>query len=174
MDLKMYQDRDSFKTINSALAKPPTVSLTQRGQENSHSRLDQASCLAAAKAIASCYRRDEAHDPEGFVAGLALTLGDYPASIVQYAADPRTGVVSRFPMGLPNVGQIKEFCDGILTRQERISHYASLGPAKPYEPTPTKPGQITYAEHLELAVQGKTKLRPIGAFEPGGYLGPTT
>jgi hypothetical protein len=127
----MYQDRDSFKTKNSASAVPPTASLTQRGQENSHSRLDQASCLAAAKAIASCYRRDEAHDPEGFVAGLALTFGDYPASIVQYAADPRTGVVSKFPMGLPNVGQIKEFCDAILTRQERINHYARLGPANP-------------------------------------------
>jgi hypothetical protein len=126
-----------------------------------------------AKAISGSYRRDEAHDPETFAAALAIIFGDYPASIVQYAADPRTGVVSKFPMGLPNVGQIKEFCDGILARQERIAHYATLGPAKPYEPTPTKPGQITYREHLELAAQGKTKPRPIGAFEPGGYLGPT-
>jgi hypothetical protein len=170
----MYQDRDSFKTINSASAVPPTASLTQHGKENLHSRLYQASCLTAAKAIASCYRRDEAHDPEGFVAGLALTFGDYPASIVQYAADPRTGVVCKFPIGLPNVGQIKEFCDGILARQERIAHYAGLGPSKRYEPPPVKPGQITYKEHLEAAARGETKMRPIGAFEPGGYLGPTT
>jgi hypothetical protein len=101
-----------------------------------------------------------------------VVLADYPAAIVEYAADPRTGVVSKFPMGLPNVGQIKEYCDGILARQERIAHYATLGPAKPYEPPPTKPGQITYREHLELAAQGKTKPRPGGAFEPGGYLGP--
>jgi hypothetical protein len=105
---------------------------------------------------------------------LALTFGDYPASIVQYAADPRTGVVCKFPMGLPNVGQIKEFCDGILARQERIAHYAGLGPSKRYEPPPVKPGQITYKEHLEAAARGETKMRPIGAFEPGGYLGPTT
>src|SRR5262249_11238812 len=87
----MYQDRDSFRTINSASAVPPTASLTQHGKENLHSRLDQASCLTAAKAISGSYRRDEAHDPETFVAALAIIFGDYPASIVQYAADPRTG-----------------------------------------------------------------------------------
>jgi hypothetical protein len=169
----MYQpDHDSFKTINSASAERPTGSLTQRTKENSHSRLDQASCLTAAKAISGSYRRDEAHDPETFVAALAIVFGDYPASIVQYAADPRTGVVSKFPMGLPNVGQIKEFCDGIQARQERIAHYARLGPAKPYEPTPTKPGEITYKKFLEKAVKGETKPRAIGAFERGGYLGP--
>jgi hypothetical protein len=102
-----------------------------------------------------------------------VVLADYPAAIVEYAADPRTGVVSKFPMGLPNVGQIKEFCDGILARQERIAHYASLGPSKRYEPPPVKPGQITYGEFLEKAAKGETKPRPIGAFEPGGYLGPT-
>jgi hypothetical protein len=142
------------------------------GQEQSNSRPAHDWCLSKAKAIAGCYRRDEAHDPETFAAGLAVVLADYPAAIVEYAADPRTGVVSKFPMGLPNVGQIKEFCDAILTRQERINHYARLGPAKPHEPTPTKPGQITYKEHLEAAARGETKSRPIGAFEPGGYLGP--
>jgi hypothetical protein len=123
-----YQDSDNFKTINSASVGQPTASLTQHTKENSHSRLDQASCLTAAKAISGSYRRDEAHDPETFVAALALIFGDYPESIVQYAADPRTGVVSKFPMGLPNVGQIKEFCDGVLSRQERIARYSSLGP----------------------------------------------
>jgi hypothetical protein len=103
---------------------------------------------------------------------LAVVLADYPAAIVEYAADPRTGVVSKFPMGLPNVGQIKEFCDGILARQERIARYASLGPSKPYEPPPIKPGEITYKKFLEKAAKGETKPRAIGAFERGGYLGP--
>jgi hypothetical protein len=96
---------------------------------------------------------------------LAVVLADYPAAIVEYAADPRTGVVSKFPMGLPNVGQIKEFCDGILARQERVAHYASLGPLKRYKPPPIKTGQITYKEFLEKAAKGETKPRPIGYFE---------
>src|SRR5215467_7258936 len=146
----MYQDRDSFKTINSASAVPPTASLTQHGKENSHSHLDQASRLTAAKAISGSYRRDEAHDPETFVAALAIIFGDYPASIVQYAADPRTGVVCKFPMGLPNVGQIKEFCDGVLARQERLQRYSELkrvGP-RPIETKPEPKNWITYGEHL--------------------------
>lgn len=169
----MFQpDHDNFKTTNSASAKQLTECRNKSGQEQSNSHPAHDWCLSKARAIAGCYRRDEAHDPETFAAGLAVVLADYPAAIVEYAADPRTGVVSKFPMGLPNVGQIKEYCDGILARQERIAHYASLGPPKRYEPPPLKPGEITHQEHLELSAQGKTKPRPMGAFEPGGYLGP--
>jgi hypothetical protein len=89
------------------------------------------------------------HDPETFAAGLAVVLADYPAAIVEYAADPRTGVVSKFPMGLPNVGQIKEYCDGILARQERLAHYSSLPKAKPYEP----PLRAFFREERTLAAQ---------------------
>jgi hypothetical protein len=174
MDSKMFQpDRDSFKTINSASAKQLTECKNKSGQEQSNSRPTHDWCLSKARAIAGCYRRDEAHDPETFAAGLAVVLADYPAAIVEYAADPRMGVVSKFPMGLPNVGQIKEFCDGIQARQERIAHYARLGPAKPYEAPPLKPGEITYQQFLDKAAKGETKPRPIGAFEPGGYSGPS-
>lgn len=76
--------------------------------------------------ICSCYRRDEAHDPDGFIAALAVVLGDYPASVVDYAADPRTGVITAFPMGLPNVGQISQFLEATQIKQERLQHYASL------------------------------------------------
>lgn len=81
--------------------------------------------------IAACYRRDEAQNPELFADALALVLGDYPADIVRMAVDPRTGVISRFPMGLPNVGQIKEMLDDLVAKQERLARYAAL-------PKPTK------------------------------------
>jgi hypothetical protein len=166
MEHKMdLEDREHFKTINLASAKQLTECKSKSGPEPSNSRPAHDWCLSKARAISGCYRRDEAHDPETFTAGLAVILADYPAAIVEYAADPRTGVVSKFPMGLPNVGQIKEFCDGILARQERMAHYASLPKAKPYEPPPVKPGQITYKEFLEKVAKGETKPRPIGYFE---------
>ena len=61
-----------------------------------------------------------------FVTALALVLGDFPAAVVDYAADPRTGVITKFPMGLPSVGQIKQFLDDALARQERVNRYAAL------------------------------------------------
>lgn len=88
---------------------------------------------------------------------------------MDYVSDPRTGTIVEFPMGLPNVGQIKELCDRVQRRQEVLARPAVV--AKPFEPPPVKPGQITAKEFFELVAAGKTKARPIGAFEPGGYLG---
>jgi hypothetical protein len=85
-----------------------------------------------AKAICGCYRRDEAQDPETFAAGLAAVLSDYPVAIVEYAADPRTGVIKAFPMGLPSVGQVGQFLDEMQARQERINRYAALPKAPRY------------------------------------------
>ena len=157
------EDREHFKTIGSALAKPQTGLSTQRSAANLQSRHDQASCLTKAKAIFGCYRRDEAHDPEGFVAALAAILGDYPAQLVDYAADPRTGVSTEYPMGLPNVGQIRQFLDAALRRMEIMSKPKPI--AKPYVPPPLKPGQITYGEFLRRVDAGELKPRPIGRFE---------
>jgi hypothetical protein len=73
--------------------------------------------------ICGSYRRDEAHDPDVFAAALAVVLADYTRVVVDYACDPRVGVVSRFPMGLPNVGQVKEFLDWIQDRLYRNETY---------------------------------------------------
>jgi hypothetical protein len=79
-----------------------------------------------AKAICGCYRRDEAQDPETFAAGLAAVLMDYPADIVRLAADPRTGVVSAFPMGMPNVGQIRQFLEDKLSHRDKLQRLAEM------------------------------------------------
>lgn len=76
--------------------------------------------------ICGCYRRDEAHDPDTFASALALILADYPAEVVRVAVDPRTGVITEFPMGLPNVGQIKQFLDVLQERRDRLQRYEAL------------------------------------------------
>lgn len=120
-------DREHFKTMSSASAGQPTGSKTGSSAKASQpSRHDPHSCLAKARAIFSCYRRDEAQDPDGFVANLALVLGDYPASIVDLAADPRTGIITAFPMGLPNVGQIRQFLEDKLSHREKLARLAAL------------------------------------------------
>jgi hypothetical protein len=112
---------DSFRTIGSASVPPPPDSPSEPNGGSSSSGLDQRSCLEAANQICGFYRRDEAHDPETFAAALAAVLGSYPASVVRFVCDPRTGVPAEFPKGLPNVGQIKEFCDYTEQRQHTMA-----------------------------------------------------
>ena len=158
------EDHEHFKTIAAALVEPPRDLPKSSIKANSHSRLDRLWCLSQAKLIAGCYRRDEAQNPETFAAALAIVLGDYSAKVVEYATDPRTGVITRYPMGLPNVGQIKEFCDGVVTRQERLERYDGLRPVAS-QPVPALPGEETYAEFIERCAREKMPVRPIGRFE---------
>lgn len=104
--------------------------------------------------IASCYRRDEAQNPELFADALALVLGDYPADIVKIAVDPRTGVIERFPMGLPNVGQIKQYLDDLLAKRDRLRHYAALPKPQPFRRTLEKaePNLFVPNEHRRYEV----------------------
>jgi hypothetical protein len=125
----------------------------------------------------ACYRKDDAHDPQKYCAAVAAVLGDgYTRAIIEYVTDPRTGIPSRQKF-LPAVAEVREACDARAAHIDRMERYSEVKTiARPHRPDPTycKPGQITYRQHLELAAQGKTKLRPIGAFEPAGYLGPIT
>jgi hypothetical protein len=113
--------------------------------------------------ICGCYRRDEAQNPEQFAAALALVLGDYDCAVVDYAADPRTGVAAEFPMGLPNVGQVRELCDRVARRQAILA--LPNAKPKPFVPPPVRDGEITYDQFLEMAKDNKTKARPVGRFE---------
>jgi hypothetical protein len=167
-----FEDHEHFKTIAGVHQKAPADLSKKLNGASSHSGQDPDYLLSRAQLLFNCYRKDEVNEPEIYSAAIAAVLGDgYSRSIVEYVTDPRTGLPSRQKF-LPTVAEVREACDARASHLDRMRRYELLGPAKPYEPTPTKPGQITYREHLELAAQGKTKPRPIGAFERSGYLGP--
>ena len=67
--------------------------------------------------ILGCYRRDEATDPDMFASALAMIFQDYPRDIVEYVTDPRTGVINKFPMGLPQVPQIRECLEQAISER---------------------------------------------------------
>jgi hypothetical protein len=157
------EDRNHFKTIAGALPERYVSSGNKSTKASSHSPLAPHSCLKKAEMIAGCYRRDEAQNPEMFAAALAIILGDYPAEVVDYVADPRTGVITEFPMGLPNVGQIQSFCDRTVKRFETMAKPRAI--AVPYVPPPLKPGQINAIMFNKLVAEGKTYARPVGRFE---------
>jgi hypothetical protein len=136
------EDREHFRTIHDPSAG--RYGSNER-QAASSSALDQASCERLAETICGCYRRDEAQNPDVFAAALKAVLMDYPADIARYAADPRTGVVSAFPMGLPNVGQIRQFLEDQQARKDRLQHYSSLPKVERRQIPRAQPGPGAFA-----------------------------
>ncbi len=93
-----------------------------------------------------CYRRDEAADPDTFVAAVTMILSRYPADVVEAITDPFAGLPSRKNergySGLPDVADVKEACEAEAARQVRMAAYAKItiqkrlpGPPRPPEAT---------------------------------------
>jgi hypothetical protein len=66
-----------------------------------------------------CYRRSDAADPLVYVAGAAAVLSEYPAEIVEYVCDPRTGL-PRTLKWLPTIAEIAEACDNQVERAKTL------------------------------------------------------
>jgi hypothetical protein len=68
----------------------------------------------------SCYRREDAANPEQYAAAIGLVLSGYPRSIVEYVTDPRTGIQSRcdFP---PSVKEMSDACEVEMRRIAAMS-----------------------------------------------------
>src|SRR5215475_4819977 len=152
MDL---EDTEHFRTIAAAPVEPLPNSQKRLNGGSSHSGLAPDYLLNRAELLFACYRKDEAHDPQTYSAAVAAVLGDgYSREVVEYVTDPRTGIPSKQKF-LPAVAEVREACDARASHLDRMQRYERLGPTKPYEPTPTKPGQITYKEFLEKAAKGE-------------------
>lgn len=110
------EDRDHFKTIASPLA--PLLDALQNPQSagNSPSGQDPSYCLSRTKVLFSCYRKDEAHDPETYCSAVAATLSEFPRQVIDYVTDPRTGLPSSSKF-LPNVAEVRAAC---VTEAERL------------------------------------------------------
>ena len=57
-----------------------------------------------------CYRKGEANDPEVYTMAIAATLAEYPAEVVEYVTDPRTGMPAKCKF-LPTVAELREECE---------------------------------------------------------------
>lgn len=110
------EDRDHFRTIASPLA--PLLDALQKPQSagSSRSDLDPTYCLSRTRLLFSCYRKDEAHDPETYCSAVAATLSEFPRQVVDFVTDPRTGIPSSSKW-LPNVAEVREAC---VTQAKRL------------------------------------------------------
>jgi hypothetical protein len=93
-----------------------------------------------------CYRRDDAADPETFVAAVTLVLSHYSSQVVEGVTDPFSGLPGRKKengySGLPDVADVKEACENEASRLARMAHYAAMPRANHprLRPPPAGPG----------------------------------
>jgi hypothetical protein len=75
-----------------------------------------------------CYRRGDANDPDRYVAGIAAVLTLYDFEIMREVTDPRTGIqtTEKFAAFMPNVGELKIYCEAVAARGERLQRLGSL------------------------------------------------
>lgn len=57
-----------------------------------------------------CYRKQDANDPDVYVAAIASILDEYPPSVIDFITDPRTGLPNRLKW-LPTVAEVREACE---------------------------------------------------------------
>ena len=95
-----------------------------------------------AKLLFGSYRRDEASDPDSYVAAVTLVLSEYPNAIVEFATDPRTGLQAqeKFRAFMPNAGEIKAFCEDEMRRAHLMAQPAPKFRKHEYVPPPSFPG----------------------------------
>lgn len=116
----------------------------------------------------SCYRRDEAHDPDTYCAAVSAVLADgYSQEVVDYITDPRTGLPSTLKF-LPSVAEVREGCDERAAHIERLARWEGLKPV-PRAEIPVRAGEITFDQFLKRCEAHKLEPRPIGRFEIDGF-----
>lgn len=91
------------------------------------------------------YRRTDANDPVRYAAGIAAVLMRFPKALVERVTDANTGIhtVEKFRGFLPNVGELKAYCDQIAAVEARMGEYAKMPKPQfsPHPPLPNVPGR---------------------------------
>ena len=113
-----------------------------------------------------CYRKDEVHDSEVYVAAVAATLSEWPKAVIDYVTDPRTGIPSESKW-VPNVAEVRAACSKEASRRDVLSK-PSVVFDHSTPPPPVKPGQIDSKEFNRRVAAGELNPRPIGRFETVG------
>ena len=166
------EDREHFRMISSAQVAPLADLPTRQSEGSSASAPDQAYCLRRTEIMLSCYRKDETHNPEVYSAAVSAILSDgYSQEVIDYVTDPRTGIPGKQKF-LPAVAEVREACEERAAHLERMKKYSKTKPTR-YVPSLRDPKPHPYGEYLARCEKLNINTRPIGAFERGGYLGPT-
>lgn len=119
------------------------------------------------KILFGAYRLDQYPDPDSFMMQCVALLADYPAQVVIYVTDPRTGIQRKqtFP---PSLAEIAKACDErlhFLHRQVELEQFqarrsqAIIDQSKQQRSAVLREGEVGYKYCIDH------NIRPIGRFE---------
>ena len=154
--------------------EPSTMRPISSSNTSAHSKPISAISVLRAKVLFQSYRRGDANDPEGYVAAIAAVLSLYDADLQCEVTDPRSGIqtTEKFATFLPNAGELKRYCESIVTHRENLKR---LGP--PIRrmvplPPPRQPGDKAtihvphthprYASLIEWSLTANDRLFKLG------------
>ena len=110
-----------------------------------------------------CYRKQDANDPEIYVAAVTAILSEYPDSVIETVTDPRTGLPSKIKW-LPAVAEVKSECEIHMYRvryQEAWNKRAADQAAEREASKPSPETQKKIGDGLaELVAQLKAGIGP--------------
>ena len=78
-----------------------------------------------ARAITRVYPRHDVDDPEAHMLAAVAIMSQYPRSVLDRLADPRTGIVG-YCKFLPRIAEIKEACIAEVDRRKKLVKNAEL------------------------------------------------
>jgi len=116
-----------------------------------------------------------------YIGAVAEVLLRYPRKVAVACVHPIDGVARECKDFMPSAPNVIDWCEratrplrDAVVSEARIEE--QLRAREEWKPSSRPTGEpknwITYEQHLKAAAEGRTKPRPIGAFETGGYLGP--
>lgn len=76
-----------------------------------------------------CYRKQDANDPDIYVAAVASILNEYPPAVIDYVTDPRTGLPNRLKW-LPTVAEVREACEMRFTTAKLLINLGEMAKQK--------------------------------------------
>lgn len=89
-----------------------------------------AYAIERAKILFGSYRRGDANDPDAYVAAISAVLSRYDTDLIREVTDPNTGICTteKYMSFMPNAGELKVYCDGVVARRDRMQKLAELPP----------------------------------------------
>jgi len=154
---------------------PKTSSSTSERSNNPISSYS----VERAQTLFGNYRRGDANDPQRYVAAIAAVLSLYDASLQREVTDPRTGIhtTEKFKTWLPNVGELKAYCDAIVAHRENLKRLGPPSRAFIPLPPPRQPGDLAtvhvphthsrYAGLIEWSATANPRLWKLGVNSEG-------
>jgi hypothetical protein len=92
--------------------------------EDQNRRPSPAEAIELARKLVGWFGRIKAHDPDGYVAGVAAVMARFPASIGALACDPYEGIAGQSRDAPNSPAEVREWCERVQATRTQLRYKA--------------------------------------------------